>query len=779
MDIQELLRTRYFKPGERTWGDVVTRVVNQIKGGAGDFNLMYDKKFIPSSPVLMNAGAQYPMMCSCFVLPIADDIKEIMDCLHHTVMIQKWGGGVGINFSPIRADGSYIKGTGGRASGPVSFMQFWNTGMNVIRQGGKRQGAMMGVLNWDHDDLDLFLNAKSTEGELTNFNLSVGLDEGTPEGIIDKIAQHAWVNGEPGVLYLDVINRNNPYGITIEATNPCWSGETLVWTAHGPRTFGELASEGKDVQVLTQTQDGQLTFRTMRNPRRTGMMSVWELCLDNGAILRATGDHNVILKDGTKKMIKNLQPGDRLASVYRYKANSKGYLRLVNGTDEPLEHHVVAELVAGRRPNYPEEHCHHKDGNPTNNVPENLEILSAHEHNRMGMVGEDNPMAGVWDERNPLYGRDVSGENNPRYRSDITVEKVKALKEQGLTHQEVADRLGCSLKPVKGRWKLAQAQANHIVQWVRPTEETVSVYNGTVDETHTYFVLAGSEDEAILSANCGEVPLPPYGACCLGSMNLTAYVMDNGEFDYVGLLRDASQATSILNRVLDTTWWPIPEIAKFEEEYRPIGLGVFGLADTLIRMGIPYASAKGLDTAWHIMNVLRIGARRVRQDNATLLAIAPTGSVTMLGGSNSYSIEPLFALQATKNVELGSFTESSMESVEILANMFGYEMSDSDRDIINSTGSARETGMPNEMKEVLRTALEISPSYHLLMQATIQDRVDSAVSKTINMPANATVEDVKKIIVAGRDLGLKGLTIYRSTSREVEVFDCPTGVCDL
>lgn len=804
--VQDLLEARYLRPGEHDWRDIAQRVARFLypddkAQAALTYALIQLKRFVPSSPVLMNAGSPHPMMCSCFVLPVEDSIPAIMESLTHTVMIQKYGGGVGLNFSPIRPEGSLVHTTGGRASGPVSFAGFWNEAMNVIRQGGKRQGAMMGVLDVGHKDLPLFLGAKTVEGRLTNFNLSVGLTEEfiedarnggsrvwphgwTTEETLQQIAQHAWANGEPGVLFLNNINQDNPYDIPIRATNPCWSGETLVWTAHGPRTFGELASEGKDVQVLTQTQDGQLTFRTMRNPRWTGMMSVWELCLDNGAILRATGDHNIILKDGSKRMVKDLRSGDRLASVYRYKANQKGYLRLVNGTDEPLEHHVVVELVEGRRPNYPEEHCHHKDGDPANNVPENLEILPAVEHNRIGMMGEDNPMAGIWDERNPLFGRDVSGENNPRYRSDITVEKVKVLKKQGLTHQEVADRLGCSLKPVKDRWKLAQAQANHIVQWVRPTEETVPVYNGIVDETHTYFVLAGSKDEAILSANCGEVPLPPYGACCLGSLNLDGCVV-NGEFDEDRLRQYTRQGVGILNRVLDRTWWPVQQIADFENEHRPIGLGVMGLADVLAKLCIPYASVCGVDFVHYVMDVIQEEASQTAYDlyhetgvmNKTLLSIAPTGSISMIARVN-YSIEPFFSFSAIKEVEAGSFPVE-VKVLQDVAELFEYTFTADDQESIAATGSVQYTGAPQEMKDVLLTATEMPWQAHLVMQAAVQSHVDNAVSKTINLPSTTTVEDVKNIIMMAEGYGLKGLTVYRNKSRQDEVISCPTGTCDL
>jgi ribonucleoside-diphosphate reductase alpha chain len=224
-----LLAARYYRQGEHTWGDVVNRVAGHLYPfnppmQAEAYEFMHSKRFLPSSPVLMNAGSQYPMLCSCFVLPVQDSIAALMESLTDTVMIQKYGGGVGLNFSAIRPEGSLVHTTQGKASGPVSFAGFWNEAMQVIRQGGKRQGAMMGVLNYDHKDLPLFLRAKETEGKLTNFNLSVGLtadafkvdDVVLPHGMtaqqtLRAIAERAWHNGEPGWLYLDNINKQNPY----------------------------------------------------------------------------------------------------------------------------------------------------------------------------------------------------------------------------------------------------------------------------------------------------------------------------------------------------------------------------------------------------------------------------------------------------------------------------------------------------------------------------------------------------------------------------------------
>lgn len=540
--IQELLEDRYYTEDEHTWEELCHRVVDYLFGdddymGISKkeyYELMYSKKFIPSSPVMMNAGLSTPMLCSCFVLPVEDSIDSIMQSLSDTVHIQKYGGGVGLNFSHIRPYGSKVSSTGGMASGPVSFMQMWNTAMDVVKQGGKRQGALMGVLNVEHPDLDRFLNAKEKEGELTNFNISVGLSEDfmnkvTATGIeeqdinarntLRKIAEHAWSNGEPGVLFLDNINKHSAYKETIEATNPC-----------------------------------------------------------------------------------------------------------------------------------------------------------------------------------------------------------------------------------------------------------------------------------------GEIPIPSYGACCLGSMDIakyTTFAPMNSELDaynkvltyidYKQFKRDCVLATYFLNRIVEKSWWPTKSIADFENKYYPLGLGLMGLADALIKLNIGYGTQEGLDATDWILKFEFMAAytasiamySMLGVDNATLMSIAPTGTISMIADT-SYSIEPYFSYSFTKVVDAGVFNYNA-DIVKAYCDFHNIELSKDDLYTIQGTGSLQYCNVPDKMKEVFVTAMELSPKQHLDMQSVVQNRVDNAVSKTINLPFDATVDDVYNLIVKAHQQGIKGLTVYRNNSRSEQVLNvgCPTGTCDV
>ncbi|MEM2755685.1 MAG: adenosylcobalamin-dependent ribonucleoside-diphosphate reductase, partial [Candidatus Methanomethylicia archaeon] len=213
------------------------------------YRLMTEKKFLPNSPTLFNAGTRLGQLSACFVLNIDDDMESIMKAATDAAIIFKSGGGVGINYSKLRAEGDIVSSTKGVASGPVSFMKIIDTVTEVVKQGGKRRGANMGILEIWHPDIEKFILAKSKEGNLENFNLSVMItpdfwsyyDSGKPyplrnprdgkvwreidpKTLFHMIAEMAWRTGDPGVLFMDNINRRNimiSFLGEIKSTNPC------------------------------------------------------------------------------------------------------------------------------------------------------------------------------------------------------------------------------------------------------------------------------------------------------------------------------------------------------------------------------------------------------------------------------------------------------------------------------------------------------------------------------------------------------------------------------
>jgi ribonucleoside-diphosphate reductase alpha chain len=217
--------------------------------------LMASLAFLPSSPVLMNAGTPLGQLSACFVLPIEDSLESIFDTLKVMALLQRAGGGTGFSFSRLRPRGDVIASTGGEASGPVSFMRVYDATTQNVRLGGRRRGANMGVLRVDHPDILEFIDAK-LDGSLSNFNLSVAVTDAFLDAVercdgydlihprrrastgrldarrvFDRIVDRAWRLGDPGLLYIDTINRANPTPTLgeIEATNPCGEVPLLPW----------------------------------------------------------------------------------------------------------------------------------------------------------------------------------------------------------------------------------------------------------------------------------------------------------------------------------------------------------------------------------------------------------------------------------------------------------------------------------------------------------------------------------------------------------------------
>ncbi len=297
---------------------------------------------------------------------------------------------------------------------------------------------------------------------------------------------------------------------------------------------------------------------------------------------------------------------------------------------------------------------------------------------------------------------------------------------------------------------------------------------------------------------CGEQPLLPYESCNLGSINVERHIVRrNGrdEVDWTRLEQTIRTTVRFLDDVIDMNSYPIPQIEAITKANRKIGLGIMGFARLLFKLGIAYDSNEGVEMGRRIMKFFRdIGydeSRRLADErgpyaywegslhqkqgfrlrNSYVTTVAPTGTISMIADTSG-GCEPEFSLIWYKNVMDGEHLPYVLEDFIEVAKREGFWREDLIQRILDNHGSARGVdGVPEHWQRVFATSHDVAPEWHVRMQAAFQAHTDSAVSKTINLPASATVEDVKKAYLLAYTLGCKGITVYRDGSREEQVLN--------
>jgi ribonucleoside-diphosphate reductase alpha chain len=315
---------------------------------------------------------------------------------------------------------------------------------------------------------------------------------------------------------------------------------------------------------------------------------------------------------------------------------------------------------------------------------------------------------------------------------------------------------------------------------------------------------------------CGEVPLLAYESCNLGSINL-ARMVSNGKVDWKKLQATTRLAVHFLDNVIDANNYPLKETEKITKAHRKIGLGVMGFADMLFMLKIPYNSKEALQLGSRLIRFIAKEARKKSMEfgkergsfmnfnqsswekkypamrNATCITIAPTGTISIIAGCSS-GIEPVFALAFLRRVMEGKQLPEINETFKrelICRDLYTDELIR----MISKTGNIKSIKLPADLKKIFVTSLDIAPEFHVQMQAAFQRHVDNAVSKTVNLPRDATVEDVRTIYLLAWKMKCKGITIYRYGSKPEQVLylgtgkpivvttdyagGCPTGLCPL
>lgn len=672
---QKLLEKRYIHKelGESSWEDVVERVLEAVVPNNKDAyrEILLERYFVPNSPCLVNAGTKINGLSACYVVPLEDSLESIYRTKFEFAKICQKGGGCGTTLSNIRPEGEPVAGsTHSHAAGPVEFGDTICKDMDALTQAGFRNMAMMLTMRFDHPDIENFITAKTEEGSMHTTNISVMIKGEHMKKIVndepvvlqfgdknygkipakylfDLIAQHAWKNGEPGLLFEDTINEHTPYkysGQYIESTNPCVSGDTRILTVDGPKRIQDLV--GTNVQVYAWNPRTKLpVIKTMRNIRKTkSNAELLEIEFDSGLKVKVTPDHNFRGFRGNKVLAKELRVGQSVRSF------------------------AVSQ---------------HKNGQ-----------LRAH----------------AWvDDK---------------------------------THQKVVS--------------------------ITPTNSE-DVYNGTVDDVHTYIIgdpeYRGPSDNGvysgIVSCNCGEQPLPEYGVCNLGSIDLSKFI-NAGEVNWSKLERTVELSVEFLDAVLDVSDWPLEKIEQWVQDNRAIGLGVMGLADALLELEMVYGSNESLEWIHTVMEFISTKATKTSERlgeekgipkncellptprrNITTLSIAPTGSIAIIAGC-SHGIEPIYSPVYTR-----------------------LDEDNNKYDFIH----------PKAGKNYFRSAINDDPNKivhwksHIEVQGAFQFYVDSGVSKTINFPKDATVEDIKNSFIYAWRNNCKGITVYRDGSRKHQILN--------
>jgi ribonucleoside-diphosphate reductase alpha chain len=301
----EVLRARYLLRDENEaiietptrLFERVARAIAKVDEKYGDdpaasqktfYEMMAKLEFIPNTPTLFNAGTPLGQLSACFVLPVGDSLEGIFTAVKNMALIEQTGGGVGFDFSRLRPKGDIVRSTKGVASGPVSFMRIFDTSTEVIKAGGKRRGAMMGILRVDHPDILEFITAKQNPQLLSNFNVSVAITDEfmksveeqkeyslvnprnkekvktlKAKNVWDLIAMSAWASGDPGVVFIDEINRHNPTPQVgrIDATNPCGEQPLLPY---------ESCNLGS-INLSMMVQDGKVNWEKLRETVQNGV----------------------------------------------------------------------------------------------------------------------------------------------------------------------------------------------------------------------------------------------------------------------------------------------------------------------------------------------------------------------------------------------------------------------------------------------------------------------------------------------------------------------------
>lgn len=779
---QQIWENKY-RYGNETFEQWLTRVSNM---DTELMDMIVRKEFILGGRILANRGLEKlgkkVTYSNCYVLPkVEDSIEGIYKTASDLARTFSYGGGVGIDISNLRPKGFAVNNTAKETSGAVSFMDLYSQTTELIGQNGRR-GALMISINISHPDIIDFIDIKTDLNKVTKANISVKVDDKFMTAVIDqetyplefegeiighidakkvfmKLCENNWDYAEPGILFWDNINEHNILSEYIKqglfeyaGVNPCLTGDTLVQTIEGKLPIKELV--GKQPFVYCMDEEGKLTVEQASKVWLTRKNAeLVEVDFGRGKI-RCTPEHMIYTRNRGWVEAQYLEKGDKLNGLGFHKGNEiDEMVRLTTDKKYHRHHRFIMQAMGHDISN---KDVHHKDGNHLNNKYSNLEVLNHGKHSQITNLGHE-----CYAPRCSSTGKFVAKDTKSSVKSNGSVNKENTSK----------------LFIVKSVTKLV-------------TKE--DVYDMTVPTHHNFIA------NDIVVHNCAEEPLPAGGSCLLGSINLDAFTefdeaLGTYIFNIPRLKECVRKSIRALNDVLDEglALHPLQIQQDSVRDWRQIGLGIMGFADTLLHLGIAYGghdceelihqigkviSDTALsESAWIakecgcfpkcdiplILNsefVLKNASNHTKEliakyglRNSQLLTIAPTGSIsTMLGISGG--IEPLFATSYTRK------TESLHKEGDVYYTVYPPVMKDVLGEYVASLlGTENELPMPHYVV----TSHDIHHIHRVWVQGAWQEYIDASISSTVNLPNNASVEDVVDAYIEAWYSGCKGLTVYR------------------
>lgn len=758
-------------------GESFEEWLNRVSGNNGYVkNLIREKKFLFGGRILASRGVidRKVTYSNCYVItPPDDNIESIFEVGRKLARTYSYGGGCGIDISNLRPKDAVVHNAAKSTSGAVSFMDLYSCVTGLIGQSGRR-GALMISIDCKHPDIEEFINLKTKQGVCEKANISIRVsDEFMEAAIQDKdwvtefisketgtiiktfkardllklLAKRNWEWAEPGILYWDRITSynmlNNDGNFAYAGVNPCLTGDSLIQTVEGEIPIKDLV--GSTPFVYCMDSDGNLAIRKAVKVWKTRENAqLVEVIAGKGRLI-CTPDHRIFTTNRGWVEAANLQKGDKIKGLNRQTTGHKYCSVGLSGTKYEKEHRFIARHFY----NIEDMDVHHTNDNGFDNRLSNLEVITHEEHSKLSNTG-----------RVIEFNRD---EATGRY-----LHKDEHI---GRTCRNLGKEVG----------------TNWYVQEVRTLDYTEDVYDMTVEDTHNFIA------NGFVVHNCAEEPLPAGGSCLLGSINLSEFVVnpftDKANIDWDGLKEATAVAVLCLNEVLNEgmALHPLHEQRESVKNWRQIGLGTMGLADMLIKLGVTYGSTGAIKITESIYKIIAkiavIASLELAKTagcypmckkekiadssfikalnlpystiediktyglhNSQLLTCAPTGSIaTMLQVSTG--VEPNFALHYTRKTQ-------SLNSKDTYYEVNAKIVDDYYKLLIDGAVQI----LPNYFVE----SKDIAPVDRIKMQGVLQKYTDASISSTINLPKEATVEDVYDIYVEAWKHGLKGVTIYRA-----------------